>query len=430
MIKPTLTSTAALFTLLGVAASAAISPDILGHSTHKRHHAIAERFGILDELDLHERDAATPPSGEMRSPSPASGNSKRDESALYLLLGCVSEFIGSNQPLLTHQVPWTPSSMQTCIESCVSAASTPYLFAGIIRGSECWCDGTDIQSYNAIMSEATTTDQSNCQDTCVEGTEKWCGGSSSYQIYYLPTNTSATTDPSPQTTASVAQVTPSAASVPSTVSTSEGIAYDYLGCYADGTDSASRVLRGPTILGSSTMTPSVCVEYCFQNGYAYAGVEYGQECYCGTTLFTDPASTSDGCTEPCSGDSSQTCGSALSISIYTIVDSSLIVVPTPLPTSSDGQWFSQGCFIDDITNRTLPFPQNIDPSTFSVDSCTTACTASGYTYAGLEDGAECYCGNDDPPTALQADAQDCDIVCPGGEGTCGGLLRLDVYSTA
>lgn len=404
---------------------------------------------------LRERDAVTPPLVDKRSPS--TDNVKRDDSALYSLFGCVSELVGPSQQLLTHQVSWNPTSMQTCVESCATSVSPPYIFAGIIRGSECWCDGTDMQSYSAIMSNITTVDQSNCQDTCVEGTEQWCGGASSYQLYYYPTSATVTSGASSSDSVTVAQVsqlattsattpestpatTPASApatttttasitvSVPSTVSTSDNVAYNYLGCYADNTDSASRILRGPTILESSSMTPSICADYCFHEGYPYAGVEYGQECYCGATLFTDPASTADGCTQPCSGDNSQACGAQLRIEIYSLADSTLIDEPTPTPASSSGQWTTRGCYIDDVDTRTLPVPLAIDPSVFSVDSCTTACGAAGYTVAGLEYGNECYCGYEVPEQ--QADAHDCDIVCPTGPGTCGGLLRLDVYSSA
>lgn len=50
----------------------------------------------------------------------------------------------------------------------------------------------------------------------------------------------------------------------------------------------------------------------------------------------------------------------------------------------------------------------------------------GYLYAGLEFGAECYCGH--KIQAANVSEAECDMECKGERGSvCGGANRLSVY---
>lgn len=51
--------------------------------------------------------------------------------------------------------------------------------------------------------------------------------------------------------------------------------YNYVGCIAEG--SSGRALTGATWTSTTAMTRGACVSYCSSKGFAYAGVEYGQE---------------------------------------------------------------------------------------------------------------------------------------------------------
>lgn len=54
------------------------------------------------------------------------------------------------------------------------------------------------------------------------------------------------------------------------------------------------------------------------------------------------------------------------------------------------------------------------------------CSYRAYTYAGLEYGAECYCGNKLPVNI--AKQEECNNECKGEKGSiCGGVNRLSVY---
>ena len=59
------------------------------------------------------------------------------------------------------------------------------------------------------------------------------------------------------------------------------------------------------------MTPETCMSTCAGKGFSMAGVEFGQECYCGNTLANglgQPLSDDSQCNMPCAGDNSEQCG--------------------------------------------------------------------------------------------------------------------------
>lgn len=60
------------------------------------------------------------------------------------------------------------------------------------------------------------------------------------------------------------------------------------------------------------------------------------------------------------------------------------------------------------------------------DSPQAPSPCSSYVYAGLEAGAECYCGNRLP--AMSVGPEECNHECKGEKGSaCGGAGRLSVY---
>ncbi|CAH1776385.1 unnamed protein product, partial [Owenia fusiformis] len=88
----------------------------------------------------------------------------------------------------------------------------------------------------------------------------------------------------------------------------------HLGCYKDTTE---RDL--PHFAGSiSTLTPQICIETCrdLNEGYRYAGVQNGGQCFCGTSYGKNGSSS--GCNSQCQGDSTQICGGVWANDIYVI----------------------------------------------------------------------------------------------------------------
>ncbi|KAK9412462.1 WSC domain-containing protein 1 [Crotalus adamanteus] len=85
-----------------------------------------------------------------------------------------------------------------------------------------------------------------------------------------------------------------------------------------------------------------------------------------------------------------------------------------------------GCFGDDSRKRTLKGAVFHDLRKMTISHCQEACAERAYKYAGLEYGAECYCGNQLPVNI--AKQEECNNECKGEKGTiCGGINRLSVY---
>ena len=63
------------------------------------------------------------------------------------------------------------------------------------------------------------------------------------------------------------------------------------------------------------MTIEVCKEYCRNMGWAIAGTESSNQCFCGNVA---PTRTEDksACNAPCSGNSQQICGGEWAMHIY------------------------------------------------------------------------------------------------------------------
>ncbi|WVW81296.1 hypothetical protein I302_103287 [Kwoniella bestiolae CBS 10118] len=120
------------------------------------------------------------------------------------------------------------------------------------------------------------------------------------------------------TSSLVPSSTSSSASAPSSTA-SEGAYMAYVGCFKD--TSGGRHLNGTSSAGSN-MNNEVCTSYCQSKGYAYAGTEYAQECYCGNYLNLALASAESKCSTPCRAVNPTTgakeiCGGGMLLSVYT-----------------------------------------------------------------------------------------------------------------
>lgn len=85
----------------------------------------------------------------------------------------------------------------------------------------------------------------------------------------------------------------------------------YLGCFQDPNNPYN--LDG-YLERSAENTPQRCIAVCQAQGYAYAGVEYGQSCLCGDSYDQFGAATN--CDMPCTGDGSQMCGGYNANNVY------------------------------------------------------------------------------------------------------------------
>ena len=94
-------------------------------------------------------------------------------------------------------------------------------------------------------------------------------------------------------------------------------------------------------------------------------------------------------------------------------------------------WTPLGCFPDSTSARVLPHHGRLPnwPYTTTIESCQAACGHQGHTYAGLEFGNECYCGDSFAGNGLRP-ASECNMKCSGNsQQLCGAGDRIDVYQT-
>ena len=73
-----------------------------------------------------------------------------------------------------------------------------------------------------------------------------------------------------------------------------------------------------TDIPHDTLTVPACIDKCASLGYTSAGVEYGQECYCGNVNYPIGQSLPmSNCDMACLGDATQICGGHLTLLAYT-----------------------------------------------------------------------------------------------------------------
>ncbi|KAJ7246532.1 WSC domain-containing protein [Mycena haematopus] len=169
------------------------------------------------------------------------------------------------------------------------------------------------------------------------------------------------------------------------------------------------------------MTVESCIAFCSAGGFSLAGVEFGSQCYCDYALqSTGALSSPTNCNQACSGNSTELCGAGNFIDVY------WNGTPPPIIPQQVGTWKYLGCFSDSVSSRQLPNQQTISGGA-TVESCTAACKASGFSLAGLEFGQECWCGSAPPTSSLLSD-NNCATACVANTTEfCGGSNKLMVY---
>ncbi|KAB5511574.1 WSC domain-containing protein [Coniochaeta sp. 2T2.1] len=183
-----------------------------------------------------------------------------------------------------------------------------------------------------------------------------------------------------------------------------------LGCFQDSTP---RLLPFNVRIGE-VFTPTICKRACTEAGYKYAGVQNAAECWCGdipppsASLLPDSA-----CNVECTG-SISTCGAPWRMEVYR---SNYL-----------------GCFTDRADPRVFPvlIPLGGDRPSLNRGLCVRQCIEYGYRYAGLENGGDCYCGDEPPAPSTSVSEDQCSTPCPDttSDQTCGAPWRLDVLATS
>jgi hypothetical protein len=97
----------------------------------------------------------------------------------------------------------------------------------------------------------------------------------------------------------------------------------YLGCFTDAPD---RDL--PEFFDSAQMTVGMCLSRCASRGFAYAGLQYAGQCFCGNS-YGKHGQKNPQCTMKCMGNPAEVCGGDWANSIYALPGA-----PAPSGTAS------------------------------------------------------------------------------------------------
>ncbi|GFZ47836.1 hypothetical protein JCM24511_05583 [Saitozyma sp. JCM 24511] len=231
----------------------------------------------------------------------------------------------------------------------------------------------------------------------------------------------AATKPAPTTYIVNPYATPTGTTVAGGTPTATALPSGWVsyGCSTD--QDSPRVLNGPSV-ASDNNTISGCTSSCASQGYTWAGVEYGRECWCGSSALINPTNSSN-CNVPCSGDPWAKCGGSYAIEVF-FGPSTVPEVPgaDTLPTG----WSNLGCFTDQDSPRTLD-SDFVTSSNNTYSQCIAHCSSANYTYAGVEYGDECWCKNSLNMTRLTTDGG-CNVPCAGDPASnCGGSYHIQVF---
>lgn len=104
-----------------------------------------------------------------------------------------------------------------------------------------------------------------------------------------------------------------------------------MGCFRDAFK--ARIFQGTSFTDKHNNCPENCISACLSAGFPFAGVQFGVECFCGSSAPPPPTKLQDtACSKPCPGDPSSTCGGYLSMDVYQ-TGLELITPPKVVPVS-------------------------------------------------------------------------------------------------
>ncbi|KAK7418586.1 hypothetical protein QQZ08_011170 [Neonectria magnoliae] len=320
-----------------------------------------------------------------------------DRLGVWAYLGCAAE--GSTRTLSKYAVSSDSMTIDYCTAACRAQG---YPLAGLENSRECYCAG-DLTSGTSYMKASTCAAKSKM--VCAGNQTQWCGAPNLLTIW----NDTSYTPPVPLVVGST--------------KTAKGSA-TYFGCWSEA--SSGRALSSDRTANATGMTNEMCVAYCIAGGYAYAGTEYAQECYCGDKIGGNNITDVTQCSMKCKGDLASYCGAGSKLSVWQLAQTPKSTAPV---TAIDGTALYVGCYTDGgAGGRTLP-SASFTGSSVSIESCAAFCKKGNYPLFGMEYSSECYCGYAPKTQATLASDGDCKMACAGNKTqTCGGSSRISVWN--
>ncbi|CAH0058856.1 unnamed protein product [Clonostachys solani] len=197
----------------------------------------------------------------------------------FISKGCYSD---DGSKALDFRSPSSQYSMT--VEQCTAECKgNGYRYAGLKYYGVCYC-GSSLS--------AAKVDDSQCSLACSGDKKEVCGGNTQLSVWEDPTFAKCGSD----------------------ITIND---YESLGCHDDDGSSEGRALNHKLDLDANTFTAKLCLDACRVRGYAYAGTENGNECWCGTNVGSKNIKVDDAkCDMPCQGGPSGKCGGRSVIDLY------------------------------------------------------------------------------------------------------------------
>ncbi|KAK7993333.1 hypothetical protein PG989_006714 [Apiospora arundinis] len=201
----------------------------------------------------------------------------------WKFLGCSTEIPG--RALTGMSYSEDNMTIDSCQEFCTK---NNYPLAGVEYGRECYC-GRFLQPPAGYIY------QKDCNMPCKGNGDQMCGGNSRVSIF---NNTNFRG--------------------PSAMKAIPDSTWQYVSCFMEPL--YGRALTN-LVKADDRMTVPMCTQACQGAGFAFAGLEYGRECWCGADKSDDLEDASDPqcamqCDMPCGGDANAICGGRGAIGIY------------------------------------------------------------------------------------------------------------------
>ncbi|WWC64110.1 uncharacterized protein I303_106717 [Kwoniella dejecticola CBS 10117] len=349
------------------------------------------------------------------------GNSAENCGGYYLMVIYKSNAVVASSSASSSVSSAAASSSSSSSSRAASSSSSSSAAASSSSSSSAAAPSSSSSSAAASSSSASSSRaaSSSSSSAIVSSSSSSAAASSSSSSAVVSSSTLSSTSSSAS-----ASPSPSLPTVPA------GWAVASTPCIADGK-------TGRALLGSFTIdyanTVESCLAKCDASGYPIAGLEYGNQCFCGSYLSNGASlQTTATCALPCPGNSLETCGGYYAMSLYVstklngaTLSSDLLGQTATLPSG----WSTAAKCMPDVNGRALTdYSWSTDAMT--VPLCLNKCASLGYQYGAVEYGRECYCGNNMANGAdLTKTSTLCGTPCAGDPSTsCGGWNSMQVFN--
>lgn len=263
-------------------------------------------------------------------------------------------------------------TIETCKAGC---AQFGYDFAGVQNKNVCNC-GNTAPSSRRMPHE-------NCDNRCGGDNTQFCGSSGFMDVFDIKDFDAGETSSSAS----------------------------YKGCFQDTSNP-----RGLSsyVWSSDSMTKEACRSSCKELGpYTLAGVQNGNQCYCGNAWAAGKILPDSSCSTPCKGNTTTTCGGSMTSAVYNTT-----TAPDIRKTKPEG-W--AGCYPSSAFS--LGF---YGSSGMTNANCQASCATQGFAYSGVRSGTNCYCAQTLPEASKRSPGVLCNQPCAGNSSeTCGAAYLVD-----